>query len=212
MRNTLHICRHRTGRLLPAVTLLLGTGTLFGPGPTLSAQTGAPDPAMQRARQETQVILDLGRLINFVDRMDSEQQNLRLTREQARHLARLMGEIKSTSRLTPAVAERLMQEIEDDVLTPRQLMHTDRIWAEAERSVESGAARSGSSGGGTRAGQRSSASSGGSAEGTASGEPAPGSLASYLAGGPYNPLADTARPQGEQFEAFHLRLLERTGR
>lgn len=202
MRNILHICRHRTGRLLLAVTLLLGTGTLFGPGPALSAQTGAPDPAMQRARQETQVILDLGRLINFVDRMDAEQQNLRLTTEQARRLARLMGEIKSTSRLTPALAERLMEEIEDDILTPRQLMYTDRIWAEAERNAESSAARPR---------QRSSA-SGGNAEGTASGEPASGSLASYVAGGPYNPMADTARPQGEQFEAFHWRLLERLGR
>ncbi|TVR70351.1 MAG: hypothetical protein EA427_06040 [Spirochaetaceae bacterium] len=209
------IRKRRTGRLVLAVALLLGMGTLSGPDFTLYAQAGTQDPAMQRARQETQVILDLGRLISFVDRMDAEQQNLRLTTEQARRLARLMGEIKSTARLTPAVAEGLMQEIEDDILTPRQLMHTDRIWAEAERREESAAPRSGSPGGspggGARVGQGTPG-AGGNSGASASGDPAPGSLASYASGGPYNPLVDTTRPQGEQFEAFHRRLLERIGR
>lgn len=174
---------------------------IAGPIPRTAAQNPAhsTDPNMQRARRETQIILDLGRLINFVDRMEQEQRALRLSPDQARRLVRLMGEIKSTSRMTPALAERMMEEIEDDILTPRQLMYTDRIWAEAERNASGGSVPGSGTSSRARGGQSGT-------EGT----PAPGSIASYAAGGPYNPLADTSRPQGEQFEAFYQRLRQST--
>lgn len=191
-----------------ALTTLLLVGGVSGTT-MLYAQAPTSDPAMQRAREETQVVLDLGRLIGFVDRMDAEQPGLGLSRDQARELAELMGEIRSTARLTPARAEAMMTRIEDDILTPAQLLHTDRIWIESEREAArttgTGSPRSGSgtpgSGGGPRSGQQGV---------TGAAEPVEGSLASYLAGGPYNPLIDTERPRGRDFETFYQRLRERT--
>lgn len=202
--------RYVSGTLVLLFTAMLagvGTHDLYGQTPGQSQST---DPAMQRARQETQVVLDLGRLIGFVDRMDVEQPGLGLSRGQSEEMVRLMGEIKATTRFTPALAERMMERIEEEILTPRQLMFTDRIWAESERS----AANASGARAGTRVGAGSGAGSGaasGTATGTASSnsDPAPGTLASYAAGGPYNPLVDTSRPQGEQFEAFYRRLRNR---
>jgi hypothetical protein len=198
-----------------ALTLLLLVGMVFGIT-VVHAQAPMSDPAMQRARQETQVVLDLGRLIGFVDRMDAEQPGLRLSREQARELVALMGEIRTTARLTPALAEAMMVRIEDDILTPAQLLHTDRFWIQSERSAAgtgTGAPRSGAgtpgSAGGSQSGRQGSADT--RTNGTAgTAEPAEGSLASYIAGGPYNPLADTDRPRGREFETFYQRLRERS--
>ena len=184
-----------------------GTGETYGQAP---GQPHSADPTMQRARQETQVILDLGRLIGFVDRVDAEQPGLGLSRAQSEEMVRLMGEIKSMTRLTPTIAERMMTRIEDEILTPRQLMFTDRIWAESERNAGSGTANASGARAGTRVGAGSGAGSGTAAGATStSTDPVPGSLASYAAGGPYNPLVDTSRPQGEQFEAFYRRLRNR---
>lgn len=165
----------------PAAGQQRGSGAGGGPG--------SSDPALQRARQETMVVLDLGRLISFVGRMDEEGGAHRLSSAQARRLVRLMGEVQTTSRLTPAIAERMMAEIEDDILTAGQLLRVDMLWAEADRTRSPSAAgtsgRQGNEGG------------------------AEGSLSSYAAGGPFNPLTDASRPQGQEFEELYERLRSR---
>ncbi len=168
-----------------------GTGSGSGSGSGGGGGAGSTDPAMMRAREEVAVVLDLGRLIGFVSRVDAEVPHLAITSAQAEQLVRIMREIRTTSRLTPRVAEAMMLEIEDSVLTGAQLLQVDRFWAEADRLRESGAAQ------GTPATRQG-------AEGSS-----PGALSSYVAGGPYNPLIDTSRPQGQEFEAFFTRLQQR---
>lgn len=168
-----------------------GSGTGTGSGGGAGGGAGATDPAMIRAREEVAVVLDLGRLIGFVHRVDTEVPHLAITPGQAQQLVRIMQQIRTTSRLTPRIAEAMMLEIEDSILTGAQLLQVDRFWAEADRLRESGTAPSDAA---ARQG----------AEGSG-----PGALSSYVAGGPYNPLIDTNRPQGQDFEAFLTRLQQR---
>lgn len=168
-----------------------GSGTGTGSGGGAGGGAGATDPAMIRAREEVAVVLDLGRLIGFVHRVDTEVPPLAITPGQAQQLVRIMQQIRTTSRLTPRIAEAMMLEIEDSILTGAQLLQVDRFWAEADRLRESGTAPSDAA---ARQG----------AEGSG-----PGALSSYVAGGPYNPLIDTNRPQGQDFEAFLTRLQQR---
>ena len=84
------------------------------------------DPAIQAARAETQVITDLGRTLGFVYRMDVEESRLVLNQRQAVALRAIIEEIRNTTRLTPRVAQQLLTRVEDQILTPAQLAHTDR--------------------------------------------------------------------------------------
>ncbi|MCA1754538.1 MAG: hypothetical protein LC641_07575, partial [Spirochaeta sp.] len=94
----------------------------------LPAQRQSEDPALQKARQETELVLDLGRLIGFIQRMVEERPDLEISREQAAALADLLGEIRTTSRLTGATARSMTSRIENDILNVEQLQHTDRLW------------------------------------------------------------------------------------
>ncbi|MFN2311490.1 MAG: hypothetical protein ABR590_05485 [Spirochaetia bacterium] len=102
--------------------------------PQLPAQRHSEDPALQKARQETELVLDLGRLIGFIQRMVEERPDLEISREQAAALADLLGEIRTTSRLTGATARSMTSRIENDILNVEQLQHTDRLWIESEQS------------------------------------------------------------------------------
>ena len=174
----------------------------------LPAQRHSEDPALQKARVETELVLDLGRLIGFIQRMLEERPDLELSREQAVALADLLGEIRTTSRLTGAAARSMTARIENDILNARQLQHTDRLWIESEQSRLAATAGTGS-GARAGAGSGSAPGAGASAEG---GAPPAGSLAAYAAGGPYNPLIDTSRRQGEDFEALFAYVRARAGR
>lgn len=162
----------------------------------LPAQRNSEDPALQKARVETEQVLDLGRLIGFIQRMVEERPDLELSREQAGELADLLGEIRTTTRLTGSTARSMTARIESDILNSGQLQHTDRLWIEAEQIRQ---AATPGTGAGARAGAGSTPGTGADAEG---GAPPAGSLAAYAAGGPYNPLVDTSRRQGEDFEAL----------
>jgi len=174
----------------------------------LPAQRQSEDPALQKARVETEQVLDLGRLIGFIQRMVEERPDLELSREQAGALADLLGEVRTTSRLTGATARSMTARIENDILSAGQLQHTDRLWIEAEQIRQSATPGTGT-GARSGAGSGSTPGAGTEAEG---GAPPAGSLAAYAAGGPYNPLVDTSRRQGEDFEALLAYVRARAGR
>lgn len=174
----------------------------------LPAQRNSEDPALQKARVETEQVLDLGRLIGFIQQMVEERPDLELSREQAGELAGLLGEIRTTTRLTGSTARSMTARIENDILNAGQLQHADRLWIEAEqiRQVATPGTGTGARAG---AGSGSTPGAGTDAEG---GAPPAGSLAAYAAGGPYNPLVDTSRRQGEDFEALFAYVRARANR
>ncbi|TVR91918.1 MAG: hypothetical protein EA428_04680 [Spirochaetaceae bacterium] len=174
----------------------------------LPAQRHSEDPALQKARQETELVLDLGRLIGFLWRMVEDRPDLEISREQAAQLADLLGEIRTTSRLNGAVARSMTARIENDILNPAQLQYSDRLWIESEQNRL--AAEPGS-GAGARAGAGSGSTPGTGAAAEGGAAPA-GSLAAYAAGGPYNPLIDSSRQQSQDVEALFAYVRARAGR
>ena len=190
------------------IRLVLAAGALMLLQTHLPAQVRGDDAQMRAAREEAEIVLDLGRLLGFVYRMTTEREELRLSDAQAVRLLEVVDQIRAESRLDGEKAGRYMARIEDDILTASQLIHTDRLWITSERSRSNEAA--GSATQQQRGGRNNSAATGSGASATAEG--AAGDLATFAAGGAYNPLIDEDRHQGRDVAALHAYLRERTGR
>ncbi len=149
------------------------------------AQTSPDDPEIQKAKEETAVVFDLGRLFGYLQTMEKEAKDLALNENQLAEIYSIMKEIKSMERVEPEVADKLLTHLEDDVLTPDQLMYTDQlaIAREAERQTRT----PGSRGGG-------------------------GQITSYIAGGPFNPMADPSKTMGKDFAAFFDYVSKKLGK
>lgn len=157
----------------------------------LSAQS-SPDPATQKAREETLVIFDLGRMFGYLNVIEKDSKVPALSNAQLTKLYDIMVEIRRTARMEVPRATALLTMIEDDILTPAQLMAADKLAAsrEAERTNVPGSG----------AGSGSTSSSGA------------GSLASYVAGGDFNPILDTTKTMGQDFAAFYDYAAKKLGR
>jgi len=151
--------------------LLLALAPLAG-----FAQTAAEDPAIQKAKEETAVVFDLGRVFGYLNTMEKEAPKLALTRGQLVKLVDIMKSIKATKRLVPKEAEKLLVQIEDVVLTAAQLAYVDQL------AIAKAATR------GTATG-----------EGAGSGA---AQLTTYAAGGDFNPILDATKTMGKDFVAF----------
>ncbi len=168
---------------------------------------------LQAARAEAETVLDLGRLLGFVYRMTTEFEALELSDSQVREMLEILRQIRGTARLDGPTAEGYMTRIEDRILTAGQLIHTDRLWIQSERDR-------GNDGSGTGVAQQRGASRGAGDERTGEGSGTSsehqsertadaGELAVFAAGGDFNPLLDTSRPQGQSFEALYTYLDDR---
>ncbi len=149
----------------------------------------ASDPAVQKAREETAVVFDLGRMFGFIQTMEEEDASLRLSPDQIRELYVIMTSIRQIERMEPDRADEWLAQIEDDILTVKQLMYVDQLYLGRSRTAQSG------SGTGTGNG------AGASAAGESS-----GSIATYVAGGKFNPILDTSKSMGQDFAAFYEEL------
>lgn len=156
---------------------------------TAAAQSTDQDPAVQAAKEETAVVFDLGRMFGYISTMDEEEPSLRLIGDQVRELYVIMTSIRALDRIEPDQADEWLVTIEDDILTPAQLIYVDRLYI--ERASETRTADGTGSGNG---------SGGGSAS---------GSIATYIAGGRFNPIVDTSKTMGQDFEAFYRELAGR---
>jgi hypothetical protein len=154
----------------------------------VDAQTSTAD--MQKAREETAVVYDLGRFFGYVHGMTTENASLALTASQATEIAAVMDEISEMDRVEPAWASETLERLELDVLSPAQLMEVDRRAITWQNSRESTASTAGT-------GTGSSGGSGG------------GPLGSYVAGGPFNPIVDESRTIGQGFAALREHLAGR---
>ncbi len=181
------------GLLLTLAAILL----LIAAAPAAPAQDHSASAQMQALRAELEVVSELGRLLGFILRMQHEQDSLALSGDQLRSLWQLSEEIGRSERLTPARAEQMMIRIEDEILSPQQLMYTDQQFLNREetRVPGSGPSARGAAGSSGSAGSPAAGSPGG--DGSSS-----GTIATYAAGGPYNPLLDTSRQLGQDFEAL----------
>ena len=146
----------------------------------LTAQT-TPDPAIQKAKEETVVVYDLGRFFGYVLQMHQENAKLALTPDQQEEIAGYIEEIRAMTRIEAAWAEETLEYLELDLLTPAQLMMVDQLAIAWQNSRES------TSGTGTGTGA-----SGGS-----------GPIASYVAGGPFNPIVDETKSIGANMKALY---------
>jgi len=174
----------RTTNRIAAAFVALLTLAVLG----VDAQTSTAD--MQKAREETAVVYDLGRFFGYVHGMTTENASLALTASQATEIAAVMDEISEMDRVEPAWASETLERLELDVLSPAQLMEVDRraiTWQNSRESTASTAGTGTGSGGG----------SGG------------GPLGSYVAGGPFNPIVDESRTIGQGFAALREYLAGR---
>jgi hypothetical protein len=155
----------------------------------LSAQT-TPDPAIQKAKEETVVIFDLGRMFGYLNAMEKDAKVAALSNAQLTKLYDIMVELRSTKRVEVARAQTLLTTIEDDILTPAQLMAADKLAAakEAERTTVQGTGAGSSSNGGTS------------------------SMTSYVSGGDFNPITDPTKTMGKDFTAFYDYVAKKLGR
>ena len=118
--------------------------------------------------------------------MDKEEPKLALTNDQINELYSFMDKIVAIERLEPAAAEEMLVKIEDEILTPDQLMQVDQLAI-------------------ARAAERESATT----------ERVPGSgggqITSYVAGGAFNPMKDASKTIGKDFAAFYDYLKKKRG-
>lgn len=144
------------------------------------------DPAIQKAKEETAVIFDLGRFFGFLNVMEEEAPDLALTKNQKTDLYNTLNRFLKMDRIEVDDADETLLYLEEELLTLDQLIYVDGL---AIEKMETRVSKSGSGGG-------AGASSGG------------GVLAGYVAGGPFNPLKDQTKTIGQDVTAF-LNYLKR---
>ena len=144
----------------------------------LFAQTSPDDPAIQKAKEDTVVVYDLGRIFGFINTMIEEEPKLALSKDQLAEIYEIATEILRTERIEPDWAEERLVRLEDDVLTPDQLMHVDQLAIAREESRETSTEEKGTGTGG-------------------------GQLQTYVAGGAFNPMSDDSKTIGKDFAEFY---------
>ena len=149
-----------------------------------AAQRG--DPAIQQARAELEPVFALGRLFDYLATMEGQQPRLALSRAQAAKIVDDMGRIKVVRRFDAKTATDMLSQIEDHILTPEQLKFADGLELASKKTQ----------------GQNKSLYSSSLID----------SLASYVAGGPFNPMTDTHTPQGKYFAALSQLLSKKLAR
>lgn len=177
----------KTMRAMAFTLVLVGLAATAG-----VAQTGSADqdPAVRKAREETAVVFDLGRILGFIRTMESEKPTLRLEAAQVRDLYAIMTAIRQSERIEPRRADEWLVTIEEEILTAAQLAYIDKLYLDRASTAQSGA--------GTGSG------SAGAAGGEAS-----GSIATYIAGGAFNPIMDTTKSMGQDFARYYDELAAR---
>ncbi len=152
--------------------------------------SGSTDPAIQKAREETLVVYDLGRMFGYLNGIEKDSKIADLTTDQLKKLHDIALEIEKTKRMEPARAKVLLTQIEDKILTPAQLVAVDKLAAAAAK-------------------ERTATQTAGTGSGSSSGG---NILASYVAGGDFNPVLDKTKPMGQDFYAFLQYAAKKVGR
>ncbi len=152
-----------------------------------AAQTSPDDPAVLAAKEETVVVFDLGRFFGFLFTIEKESLKLALSQDQLEEVYESMGELKAMQRVEPDDAEEMLVYLEDEVLSPDQLMEVDQLAIARMESRETEATTQSTGTGG-------------------------GQITSYVAGGPFNPMTDATKTIGKDFAAFFDYVSKKLGK
>ena len=152
-----------------------------------AAQTSPDDPAVQAAKEETVVVFDLGRFFGFLFTIEKESPKLALSQDQLEEVYQSMSEMKLMQRVEPDRAEEMLIYLEDEVLSPDQLMEVDQLAIARMESRE------------TQATTQSTGTGG-------------GQITAYIAGGPFNPMTDATKTIGKDFAAFFDYVSKKLGK
>ena len=151
------------------------------------SQTTEPDPEIQKAKEETVAVYDLGRFFGYVATMEEENSKLLLSPNQVKIFYDIMAEIEGSERIEPDWALESLEYLELDVLTPDQLIAVDQLAIAREATRETGT-------------------------GQGSGGTGSGPIVTYIAGGAFNPIVDESKSIGEGFYTLYRSLANRTGK
>jgi len=122
----------RTAQLLLALTLaLLGAA---------HAQTGTPGqrqmtPEMQARLKAMQPVTDLAQIVRLLPDLEKNKTTA-LTKAQAKLLLPILTAVQKASSVQPGDAKKYLTQIEDKVLTDRQLTALDSLMLKAEQERE----------------------------------------------------------------------------
>ncbi len=148
----------------------------------LTAQSD--DPEIIKAKEETAVIFDLGRFFGYLQTMEKEAPELALSKAQIEELYLTLNYFIKKDRIKVDDAEWHLTYMEEELLTIDQLIYVDEL------AIEKMATRVPGSGGGSEGG---------------------GQMASYIAGGAFNPLKDETKTIGQDVASFFTYLKKKTG-
>jgi len=143
------------------------------------------DPALLKARADLESVFALGRVFGYLSTMETQQPKLALSRSQAGKIAEVVEKIKAIRRFDASTADEMLGEIEDRILTAEQLQFTDQLALAANATP---------------------------AQNQSGNAPGTGPLASYVAGGPFNPMTDASSQVGRNFAAFSQLVSRKLGK
>ena len=143
------------------------------------------DPALQKARTELEPAFALGRVFGYLATMEAQQPRLALSPAQAAKISDIVEKIKAIRRFDAKTADGMLSEIEERILTAEQLQFTDSLALTASNAPR----------------QNQSGNSSGTSP-----------LASYAAGGPFNPMTDPSTQLGKNFASFAQSLSRKLGK
>jgi hypothetical protein len=85
------------------------------------AETDEPEDAslIRAAREQTQVVFDLGRYLGAIVEMEAKGAKLALTQAQAKQILPILAELKASKRVTPEVAGKTLGKVQA-ILSPEQ--------------------------------------------------------------------------------------------
>ena len=139
--------------IIAIVSSLLGSSFAQGdpppPGAGPGGGFGRNDPKMQAAFKKYQPVMDLVSTVNLMADMDKEKA-VAITKDQAKKLVPILKDLGSRADLKPADATKILTNIEDKILTDKQVTWMDDTRLKRQEERRKQAAANGGSNGGVR--------------------------------------------------------------
>lgn len=110
------------------------------------------DPALRKKLQEYQVVFELTRTIGFFDELE-KQKGLSFTKAQATKLLPILKDLQNRADLKPADANKILSNIEDNILSDAQLSWIDKTQLQRQEEARKRFQQNGGQGGQNQNGQ-----------------------------------------------------------
>jgi len=174
-------------RLMILITvLLIGLGLAQGGDQDGRFQNLPED--LRKKLQAYQPVFDLSRTVNILGEVD-KQKGLAFTKAQAQKLLPILKDLQTRSDLKPADAQKILSNLEDNILSDAQLNWIDQTQLQRQQQARQRFQQGGGQG------QGEQGSEGGQGQGPHPGGPGDrgGFFQAIQAGKPFNPFKDNPR-------------------